>query len=59
MQLLDKELREMSKRKLSLPKPRVHRVLFADNSPFKPKRERVRVAYQRHSKHRAIDNAFA
>ena len=49
----------MSKRKLSLPKPRVHRVLFADNSPFKPKQERVRVAYQRHSKHRAVDTALA
>lgn len=51
----------MNKQKIIVPQPktRAHRVLFADNSPFKPKRERVRVAYQRHSKHRAIDSIFA
>jgi len=35
------------------PRPRVHRVLFDRNLPFRPRTEQNRVLYQRNIKHRA------
>lgn len=34
------------------PNPRIHWLLFKNNSPFKPKQEKNRLLYQRHNKHR-------
>jgi len=34
------------------PAPRVHRVLFEHNTPFRSKTQRNRVLYQRNIKHR-------
>lgn len=34
------------------PNPRAHLVLFAKNSPFKPKKVESKNVYQRQSKHR-------
>ena len=40
--------------KIKIPKQktRAHYVLFCANSPFQPKRVKLKVAYQRHDKHK-------
>ncbi len=37
--------------KIEQPKHRVHRVLFSDNTPFKPKVVQAKVQYRRKDKH--------
>jgi hypothetical protein len=37
--------------KIEQPKHRVHRVLFSDNTPFKPKVVQSKVQYRRKDKH--------
>ena len=43
--------REIISFKIEKPKHRVHRVLFTDNTPFKPKVVKSKVSYQRKPKH--------
>ena len=44
--------REIISFKIEQPKHRAHRVLFDDNTPFKPKVVKSKIAYQRKPKHR-------
>ena len=37
------------------PNPRAHRLLFINNTPFKPKVVQNKLQYQRHNKHRGRD----
>ena len=38
------------------PQPRAHFVLFAKNTPFKPKTVESRIQYQRQPKHRGLNH---
>lgn len=40
------------KKQQKLRKTRAHRVLFLNNTPFKPQRVEPKIRYQRHEKHR-------
>jgi hypothetical protein len=48
--------REILSFKLEPMKHRAHRVLFDDNTPFKPKVVKPKTGYQRKAKHRKFDN---
>jgi hypothetical protein len=41
-----------------LLKHRAHSILFQRDLPFKPKKERVKVLYKRHTKHRENLDCF-
>lgn len=44
--------------KIEMPKHRVHRVLFQDNTPFKPKVVQSKIAYNRKPKHKGNQNEY-
>lgn len=44
--------REIISFKIDKPKHRAHRVLFDENTPFKPKVVKSKIQYQRKPKHR-------
>lgn len=44
--------KELLSFKIEQPKHRAHRVLFCDNTPFKPKVVQNKLAYRRNPKHK-------
>jgi hypothetical protein len=48
--------REILSFKIEQPKHRAHRVLFDENTPFKPKVVKSKTGYQRKPKHPKFDN---
>jgi len=44
--------KELLSFKIEQPKHRAHRVLFQENTPFKPKVVQSKVAYRRNTKHK-------